>query len=64
MRIGGCLRELTRWQAAGDAVVIALSSVMVGFAKANLIGDLTMTDEMMTLRSLVEKARTQTSCAR
>src|SRR6187431_1169471 len=29
---------------------------MVGFAKANLIGDLTMTDEMMTLRSLVEKA--------
>jgi len=37
-------------------VVIALSSVMVGFAKANLIGDLTMTDEMMTLRSLVEKA--------
>ena len=29
---------------------------MVGFAKANLIGDLTMTDEMMNLRSLVEKA--------
>src|SRR6218665_2600538 len=29
---------------------------MVGFAKANLIGDLTMTDEMMALRSLVEKA--------
>ena len=29
---------------------------MVGFAKANLIGDLTMTDGMMTLRSLVEKA--------
>jgi putative transposase len=29
---------------------------MVGFAKANLIGDDTMTDEMMTLRSLVEKA--------
>jgi hypothetical protein len=29
---------------------------MVGFAKANLIGDPTMTDEMMTLRSLVEKA--------
>ena len=28
---------------------------MVGFAKANLIGDLTMTDEMMSLRSLVEK---------
>jgi putative transposase len=47
---------LTRWQAAGDAVVIALSSVKVGFANANLIGDLTMTDEMMTLRSLVEKA--------
>jgi transposase-like protein len=47
---------LTRWQAAGDAVVIARSSVMVGFAKANLIGDDTMTDEMMTLRSLVEKA--------
>jgi hypothetical protein len=40
---------LTGWQAAGDAVVIALSSVMGGFAKANLIGDLTMTDEMMTL---------------
>ena len=37
-------------------MVIALSSVMVGFAKANLIGDLTMTDEMMSLRSLVEKA--------
>jgi putative transposase len=47
---------LTRWQAAGDAVVIARSSVMVGFAKANLIGDLTMTDEMITLRGLVEKA--------
>jgi hypothetical protein len=47
---------LTRWQAGGDAVVIAGSSVMVGFAKANLIGDHTMTDEMMTLRSLVEKA--------
>ena len=47
---------MTRWQAAGDAVVIALSSVMVGFAKANLIGDLTMTDEMMNLRSLMEKA--------
>ena len=29
---------------------------MVGFAKANLIGDLTMTDEMMNLRSLMEKA--------
>ncbi len=29
---------------------------MVGFANANLIGDHTMTDEMMTLRSLVEKA--------
>jgi putative transposase len=28
---------------------------MVGFAKANLIGDLTMTDEMMSLRGLVEK---------
>ncbi len=37
-------------------MVIARSSVMVGFAKANLIGDDTMTDEMMTLRSLVEKA--------
>ena len=37
-------------------MVIALSSVMVGFAKANLIGDLTMTDEMMNLRSLMEKA--------
>ena len=36
-------------------MVIALSSVMVGFAKANLIGDHTMTDEMMTLRGLVEK---------
>ena len=43
-------------QAAGDAVVIARSSAMVGFAKANLIGDLTMTDEMMNLRSLMEKA--------
>jgi hypothetical protein len=30
---------LTRWQAGGVAVVIAQSSVMVGFAKANLIGD-------------------------
>jgi transposase-like protein len=29
---------------------------MVGFAKANLIGDPTMTDEMMTLRSLVKNA--------
>jgi transposase-like protein len=28
---------------------------MVGFAKANLIGDVTMTDEMMNLRELVEK---------
>jgi putative transposase len=28
---------------------------MVGFAKANLIGDFTMTDEMMALRGLVEK---------
>ena len=37
-------------------MVIAQSSVMVGFAKANLIGDLTMTDEMMNLRSLMEKA--------
>jgi transposase-like protein len=36
-------------------VVIAQSSVMVGFAKANLIGDVTMTDEMMNLRELVEK---------
>jgi hypothetical protein len=25
-----CLRGLSRWQAAGDAVVIARSSVMVG----------------------------------
>jgi len=47
---------LTRWQAGGDAGVIAGSSVMVGFAKANLIGDPTMTDEMMTLRSLVKNA--------
>ena len=46
---------MTRWQAGGDAVVIAQSSVMVGFGKANLIGDLTMTDEMMNLRELVEK---------
>ena len=30
---------MTRWQAASDAVIIARSSVMVGFAKANLIGD-------------------------
>ena len=37
-------------------MVIAQSSVMVGFAKANLIGDFTMTDEMMNLRELVEKA--------
>lgn len=29
--------------------------MMVGFAKANLIGDLTMTDEMMALRGLVEQ---------
>ena len=36
-------------------MVIAQSSVMVGFAKANLIGDFTMTDEMMNLRELVEK---------
>jgi len=36
-------------------VVIAQSSGMVGFAKANLIGDPTMTDEMMSLRELVEK---------
>jgi hypothetical protein len=47
---------LTRWQAADDAVVIVRSSAMVGFAKANLIGDHTMTDEMMNLRSLMEKA--------
>jgi transposase-like protein len=46
---------LTRWQAGGDAVVIAQSSVMVGFAKANLNRRATMTDEMMTLRGLVEK---------
>ena len=36
-------------------MVIARSSVLVGFANANLIGDLTMTDEMMNLRELVEK---------
>ena len=53
--VAGCLRGMTRWQAGGDAVVIAQSSVMVGFGKANLIGDLTMTDEMMNLRELVEK---------
>jgi hypothetical protein len=28
---------------------------MVGFGQTNLIGDLTMTDEMMNLRELVEK---------
>ena len=36
-------------------MVIARSSVLVGFANVNLIGDLTMTDEMMNLRELVEK---------
>jgi hypothetical protein len=46
---------LTRWQAAGNAVVIAQSSVMVGFAKANLNRRTMMTDEMMTLRDLVER---------
>ena len=29
---------------------------MVGFGKADLIGDPTMTEEMMNLRNLVEKA--------
>ena len=36
-------------------MVIAQSSVMVGFAQANLNRRPTMTDEMMTLRGLVEK---------
>ena len=36
-------------------MVIARSSVKVGFGQANLIGDPTMTDEMMNLRALVEK---------
>ena len=45
-------------------MVIARSSVMVGFGQANLIGDLTMTDEMMTLRGRVERPPTPTCCGR
>jgi hypothetical protein len=41
---------LTRWQAASDAVVIAQSSVMVGFPKADLSRRTMMTDEMMSWR--------------
>ena len=47
-------RGLKRWRAGGGAVAIAGSSVgSVGDAKLNRRS--TMTDEMMTLRGVVEK---------